>query len=185
MIAFTTLSIPSDTGSEMYKRTGLSAGSIQVHLSNHPTVLFPNGNGIERIGKRRLQECLQVRMQELNESEPLMKHRKRQMTTPKTCGFYSLQGEVQGLSPVYAACIGYGVKMAGSAFRFNYGNGEADRQCQSKQHKWGFTTRLKVEKCLSVADEVVVVMKPCESREERRTSRNSQIIVEQLKKKIK
>jgi hypothetical protein len=177
MIAFTTLSIPSDTGKEMYKMTGLSAESLQAHLPNHPAVLHPNGSGIERIGKRRLEERLQVRMQELNESEPLKKHRKRQEITPKTCGLCSLQGEVQERQPVHAACIGYGVKMAGTAFRFNYGNGEADRQCESKRHKWGFTMRPKVEKCLFVADEAVVVQTTCESREERRASRNSQIIV--------
>ena len=68
MIAFTTLSIPSDTGKEMYKRFGLSVGSTQTHLPNHPTVLFHNGSGIEQIGKRRLQERLQVSIQELNAS---------------------------------------------------------------------------------------------------------------------
>ena len=176
-MAFILLSIPSDTGSEVYKRTDPSAGSLQAHLPNRPTVLFHNGNGIERIGKRRTQERLQVKIQELNASEPLKKHRKRHTTTPKTCGFYSLQGQVQEPQPVYAACTGYGVQMAGTVFRFNYGNGEADRQCQSKQHKRAFTVRLKVEKWLSVADEAVVVRTPCESREERRASRNSQIIV--------
>jgi hypothetical protein len=50
MIAFNTLSIPSETGTEMYRGLGLSVGSEQAHLPNHPTVLFHNGNGIERIG---------------------------------------------------------------------------------------------------------------------------------------
>jgi len=58
-----------------------------------------------------------------------MKHRKLQMITPKTSGFYSLLGQVQEPCLSSAACTGYGVKMAGAVFRFNYGSGEADKQC--------------------------------------------------------
>jgi len=177
MMATHTLSIPSDTGNEMYSRIVSSVGSSQAHLPNRLAVLLPNGSGIERSRKRGSDRLLQVRIQELNESEPLKKHRKRQKITPKTCGFYSLQGQVQEPQPVYAACTGYGVQMAGTVCRFNYGNGEADKQCESKRHKWAIPTRLKVEKCLSVADEAVVVLIACESRQERRASRNGLSIV--------
>jgi len=55
--------------------------------------------------------------------------------------------------------------MARTLFGFNYGSGEADKQWKSKRYKRAIPARLKVEKCLSVADEVVVVMIACESRQ--------------------
>jgi hypothetical protein len=173
MMTYKILSIPSDTGNEMSIRLAHRQEVPQTHLPNHLRVLCSNERGIERMRKRRLQEHLQVRIQELNESKPLTKHRKIGTITPKIYEYSRCRDK-------YKSQLLYMLLVSGTVLRWQelYSGlcmemGKQTGNVQSKQHKRTNSVRPKVEKCLFVADEAVVVKKACESRQERRASRNS------------
>lgn len=61
-----------------------SVNAVQTGLTNHSTVLLGWLSGVERLEKRHGKTC-QVRIGELNASEPLMKCRENALSV-KTCG---------------------------------------------------------------------------------------------------
>ena len=116
-----------------------------------------------------------MRIQELNVNEPLMMHRK-DIDYPENRRFLLAAGTSTRAKPDCAACAGYGVQMARPVFGFTCGSGEADKQCYIETAQAGNHREAKIEMCLSVADEAVVVLIVCESSQERRASRNGRSI---------